>query len=492
MTIIFVRHGWVNHSEVVSIGHDDAIQTLKTCIEETTGVQHDKQLILLDGVELEDASLLVDGTTVVCLHLEELTFENTDGCSSTLLAPLNVPINDILEEIRSTDAGRPYHGYRILLYRENNVLERLRDGRTLEFYNITTSCKLILRRGPSLGRSLLSVPYVPSIVRKLNLWSKKHDSPRRDAAKATARIAWDGIIPGPCHGLPLEKGVVVYVLYMVSYDWCYGVLKHDPTTAGFFPRAHVTCDRSEPMFDFGEDDDEAIDIPPFPFAPKQVASIFQSYTPQEEESQTKAAPAIPTDTPSFRIYLGDKGRSYVTLQLALTRLATESDGPSRLDVKVIPNLITPRRITTLILDLRFPGHQVVGASPVNYTGENSQSTITAVSRRLVSLSVGGSPSGVSISLSVSGETGTTIEAERVTRQEISTVWEDGGSVRWTLTEDSGLGGRHGAPCDQPLSVTSKFHPGLIDYHCEVRHASNLDEESKSVIGQGFLRCRRLL
>ncbi|KAJ8473378.1 hypothetical protein ONZ45_g16319 [Pleurotus djamor] len=387
---------------------------------------------------------------------------------------MNTPLSDIIEEVRKTDLGQGYDGYRILLYRGE---ERLRDGLTLESYGIVSSCTLYIHQGPSLGRCLLGVPNLPSVVRKLNPWSKKHVvAPNIVAAQVVVCKGWDGKMMEPWIGLPLEEGMIISVLYLVTIDWCYGYRESEAAIKGFFPRAHVRYSSAIPGFDLGEDHDflPSNYSTPFDFASLQV--IDPSFAPRNELH-------------SFKIHLGDEGQSFIAFELLLhppSDLA--SNGPSQIDVFIKPWLIPPRRVTCVVLDLNFLGNKVIEATPSSYIGEKSEQTVITETRRSASLGGGGSFGGLSLNLSTSGELGEKIESTRITCQEITAV-PINDAVRWSLQEDVGQGGKHGVPFDQPLSAFVSFHPGLVEYRCQVKHAADLNGKARTHIVQGFHRFR---
>lgn len=167
----------------------------------------------------------------------------------------------------------------------------------------------------------------------------------------------------------------------------------------------------------------------------------------------------------FTVKLGEKGLSFVEIELSVRPL-TPANRP-HVDVLLKCCPAHPRRISSVILSLKFPKNQVDDVQPTVVLGPETKMDIEMTDNTSKSLSGGLDREGVTASAEWKHEVEEVQSATRSTRMKICGLSQGADTAYWSLTEDTGQGGKGGLPDQVLLSLSLSYKPSTVRYKCRV-------------------------
>ncbi|KAL4263367.1 Ubiquitin-like domain-containing protein [Pleurotus pulmonarius] len=488
--LIRIQHEMANSSQVYPVTPTESVEALKALIEDTEGIPTEQQTLTFDGTPLSTLRSLSEEDTVVLSFLPTITLRLDDGSCREFPIHLESTVDELLDRVCQAEGG-------LWLSRRDLRLalgQRLLLGETsLSSNGVAQGSELVLSANDSLQEAQLDT----NIINTTNAVDGEEEGPprkktkrRTPAAVVRAYFDWDGDMKHPMvQGLPLHQGSFISVFDMTTPDWCYGQCGDDE---GHFPRQYVKLmDIFTPRFErqMGADDPilKGLSLPQakstrrispftsflmFGFIPPSQHGLDR---PPVSPPRPPLPPfSYPREPPiPLLVRLGDEGRSFSRIQMTFPNHNIVPGARIPVDLRVECCPIPPRRITSIMIVLSFPGNDIGDINPTLLLGPQTRANETEFWEKQVLTAKAddlANPTNFGIHLIHDWEE--KLAAMRTTRMVVQGTSVGGDTALWMLTEDAGKG----LPIEMTMSLSLRHRPRRLEYSCIVTHA--LREKTK--------------
>lgn len=152
-------------------------------------------------------------------------------------------------------------------------------------------------------------------------------------------------------------------------------------------------------------------------------------------------------------------------------IAPDSRVPVNLRVECCP--IPPRRITSIMLVLAFPGNDIGDINPTLVLGPQMQANETeSWHKQIIAVKTDDSADAANFGMKLVHDWEEKLVAMRTTTMVVQGTSVGGDTALWMLTEDTGKG----LPAETTMSLSLRHRPARMEYSCIVTHI--LQEKTK--------------